>query len=281
MATAWREQLAKCESTRSAGTTYVGRASAEARKVAEHVRGALYFVSAGVGLVRDDTMIPLYDLTIGGGESSIAGALKCMGSTPADWWMANANRGDRTFQLRDLISEGHATLVLLALPNAYVEMVRTDLESLDHQSRDRLRIFTAPNSRSSLPAVLRQFALPYDDRLEATRYAGTRADFPQRALRHFTEELGGHERSLSDSISAVVESLAELRPRIVPTRSRSTDDEIARVLNEHWLHYDGRGSRLLRFLRDEVGIACEQSRFREIWSQIKQERLQSESRNGA
>lgn len=113
--------------------------------------------------------------------------------------------------------------------------------------------------------------MPYDDRLDGTSYAGTKSDFPQRAMRHFVEELRGHERSLNDAIDRVAASMCALPARTRPQRLRQTDDEIVLTLKALWERHDGAGGRLLRHLRNEAGIACEQARFKDLWHRVRAE----------
>jgi hypothetical protein len=51
-------------------------------------------------------------------------------------------------------------------------------------------------------------------------------------------------------------------------RQKKTDEEIIVILQTEWNRFDGRSTRLLRFLRDEIMVACEQSRFRDLWRKI-------------
>jgi hypothetical protein len=114
--------------------------------------------------------------------------------------------------------------------------------------------------------------MPYDDRLESVpHYSGTRTDFPQRALLHFVTELDGHYLDWSAGAKAVSQSLTGLSTRHIPTRTRLDDAEITNVLRRHWTDYGGSSTRLLRFLRREAQIACEQGRFRDIWRGLKAE----------
>jgi hypothetical protein len=114
--------------------------------------------------------------------------------------------------------------------------------------------------------------MPYDERLESLPgHAGTRVDFPQRAMLHFVSELDGHCLDLEAGRHAVVTALDGLAAREIPARVRMDDAQIATMLRRHWTEHGGSSTKLLRFLRREAQIACEQGRFRDIWRGIKVE----------
>ena len=46
------------------------------------------------------------------------------------------------------------------------------------------------------------------------------------------------------------------------------------MLHKSWESHGGSSTRLLRYLRDEALVACEQGRFRSLWHQVRAERSQ-------
>ncbi len=111
--------------------------------------------------------------------------------------------------------------------------------------------------------------MPYDERLESIQgFAGTQADFAQRALRHFVEVLQATSMPLDEARGAVSASLARRRRRPRSVGQRMTDDEIRQVLTAQWVRHSGRSTKLLRYLRDEARISCEQKRFCRLWQQL-------------
>jgi hypothetical protein len=176
---------------------------------------------------------------------------------------------DRT-PLADMVRATDPRLVLVALPASYLRLVSDDLAAIDAETWQRLRIFTSKAGLKTVPGELTPCVLPYDERLESIPgFDGTRADFPQRALRHFVLELRGHSLTLSDAHSQVDRALAELKPRAIPVRARRTDQQITDLIRTHWPSCGGNSARLLRQLRDQELVACEQSRFRDLWRLVK------------
>jgi hypothetical protein len=222
-------------------------------------------------------MVPKYDLTVGTRTNdNLRAAMVQAEFSSAEWWDILSKRVGIAAPLTGLVRSRPRSVILLALPASYLHMVSNDLALVRGQAARRLRIFTSEAGRAAVPAQLRPCVLPYDDRLESLKgYAGTRADFPQRALKHFVETLQGHQRPLDQAHAAVQAALAELPRRTVPTRQKRSDDQIKAILKKMWSHHQGSSTRLLRHLRDEALIACEQSRFRTLWHQVRMNRLSS------
>jgi len=69
----------------------------------------------------------------------------------------------------------------------------------------------------------------------------------------------------------VRQAMEGLQKPIVPERKRKTDDEILTLLRENWCRLNGSATALLRYLRDDALVACEQSRFRTLRQQVLSE----------
>ena len=251
----------------------MGRGFNEARAVAERLRASFFVASAGLGLVSGDTHVPAYDLTVSGsGGASIDALLTSWSAAPADWWMALAEAKGEAAPLSSLVEGNTRARFFIALPSTYISLVSLDLACLSASCRRRVYIFTSPHGVDFLPTSLRNRVMPYDDRLEATQWSGTRADFAQRALRHFVDNLDAVRLPFSEAASRVRATMQALRPRTLPTRQRKADFEIIEMLLKNWDRFDGNASRLLRFLRDDALVSCEQSRFRNLCLSIRTKR---------
>jgi hypothetical protein len=262
----WLAVLSKAETRRPIRELYASRAFAEARKAADAVAAELFVVSAGLGLAHGDERVPAYDATPTQRNGGLDRLLKRHGASLADWWLA-LNAGS---PLRQMLQARPRATVLLAVPATYLLMLGRDLLSASEQDRGRLRIFTSPAGRRALPTDLQRLALPYDARLEALPgYCGTQSDFCQRALRHFVVSLRGHEVSLRVGQTLVAAALSTLKPRAIAERARYDDEQIRELIRRNWVANKGHSSRLLRFLRDEAHVACEQSRFAKLWRDVR------------
>ncbi len=69
--------------------------------------------------------------------------------------------------------------------------------------------------------------------------------------------------------------LSHLSPLTAPAKRvgrRATDEEIKAAIAAHYEAVGGQSSQMLRKLRDELGLACEQSRFRNLFKGVVQMR---------
>ena len=250
----------------TAGELYGGRSITEAKRVAESLSAPLHIVSAGHGLLRADDSIPSYDVTVTPAAGNpLHRCLLRLERSPADWWPALIEAFGEQRSLAELLARSPGSLVLLAVPSIYLILLSSELAELSDDAISRLRVLTSAHGASTLPARLQSAVMPYDERLEGlAAYSGTRSDFPQRALRHFVTILEGHTMPLETARRQVHEAMCALRKPTMPERERKTDDEIIALLRQNWDRFNGSATALLRFLRDEALVSCEQSRFRSL-----------------
>ena len=265
------KQLVHAKSLVTVSDLYLGRTVVDAKSVANICDGKLMIVSAGLGLVDGQNMAPNYQLTVVGGGGSIRPWLLRNKYLPREWWYALNSALGKIAPISSRINKAvPGDLFLLALPSTYIELVADDLSWVQPDKTEHVRVFTSTAGAELLPRNLLESTMPYDDRLEGVSgYAGTRSDFPQRAMRHFVEELQAHESSASAGSIAVRKVMADSRVRLVPRRTKLDDSEISKLIADNWGASGGSASRLLRVLRDEHLVACEQSRFSSLWRQVR------------
>jgi hypothetical protein len=99
-------------------------------------------------------------------------------------------------------------------------------------------------------------------------------------LHHFVAVLAGHTLSLDEARVRVQEAMAALQKPSLPARARKTDAEILDLLRQHWERLNGSATALLRFLRDEALVSCEQSRFGALRQQVFVERTKRTGTHG-
>jgi hypothetical protein len=266
LAVAWQRLVAGALPAALAQSLYQGRSIVDTAAAAAYLGSPWYVVSAGLGLVRADQPVPTYECTVAAG-SELSVRLKTAGATTANWW--NAITAEQPRPLSRLIARFPT---LLALPSSYLRMIHDDLARVSVAKAGQLRIFTSTAGAQFVPQHLAGCVMPYDDRLEAVRdYAGTRSDFAQRALRHFVEALGATSLPLEEARAAVSDALAHRSRRQRTIGTRMSDGEIQRVLRAQWARHTGSSTRLLRYLRDEARISCEQKRFSRLWQALAAE----------
>lgn len=266
LAESWQNSVNHAVPISPAQSMYQGRAISDSRVAVAHLGATWFFVSAGLGLVRSDQIVPAYDCTVAAG-SELDHRLKLARATPSDWWNAITYR--QPLPLSRLIAK---SLTFLALPSSYLCMIQDDLAQVPQACAEQLRIFTSSAGLRYVPKHLSECVMPYDERLESIHnFAGTRSDFAQRALRHFIEALEATKLSCKEAAAVVSTALAQVPRRTRPPGVRVTDDAIRKVLNEQWSLHAGSSTRLLRYLRDDARISCEQKRFSRIWQAMATE----------
>jgi hypothetical protein len=268
LAKKWQQQVQAASQghLHAAAELYGGRSITEAKRAADSLSAPLHIVSAAHGLLRADDSIPSYDVTVTPAPGNpLHRCLLRLGRSPADWWPALIEAFGEQRSLAGLVARSPESLVLLAVPSIYLILLSEELADLSDDVVSRLRVLTSSHGASTLPARLQSAVMPYDDRLEGlAAYSGTRSDFPQRALRHFVTVLAGHKMPLETARQQVHEAMCALQKPVLPERQRKTDDEIIALLRQNWKRLNGSATALLRYLRDDALVSCEQSRFRSL-----------------
>ncbi|ANM09216.1 hypothetical protein AMK05_CH00787 [Rhizobium sp. N324] len=270
---AWKGRLAEVESSSRAKDLYCGRSFAEARKAAQIAKADLHIVSAGLGLIHFEQPVPSYDLTVSKGSPDyILGKLND-DKTESDWWSALGGAK----ALHEVFDRTEC-LIIIALPSPYLRMIAPFLSELPESTCKRIRIVGGRDARGLRP-ILESARLPYDDRLDGPQsfLRGTKSDFASRALRHFAEVvLSKAPLETAETHAKQVElALAAWRPPVTKVGVRVSDTDLKSVLREHWYRAGGRTTKLLRLLRDEMNIACEQKRFARLAAEVREERTLS------
>jgi hypothetical protein len=146
-------------------------------------------------------------------------------------------------------------------------MVAADMGGIADSDLERVRIFTRA-SRAEVAPRLRPVMMPYDSRFDGpdSPIAGTRSDFAARALWHFATKVlkRAPQGTAASHARAVRGIVSRFRDQQIPIRLRRSDEELLELITEHWSAAGGRKTRLLRILRDDLGVACEQARFNRL-----------------
>jgi hypothetical protein len=267
--TAWLERVSELPKSCKAKDLYGGRGFQLALRTSAVSCAPLYAVSAGLGLVSAETIVPSYGITVSGkGDESIG--TRVFGQfDPASWWSA-ISLGPYSTSIASVFENSGSGLVVMALSQPYARMLAPALSSLPDVAIERLRILGS-NLVQFLPQRLAATAMPYDDRLEAV-VAGTRSDFAQRALLHFVSNglVVVPNGDLKAHREWVTSALAGKRRPVRKQRVRLADEDILGLIKQNLSTTISIG-RLLRILRDQEGVACEQARFSRLYRQAVDE----------
>jgi hypothetical protein len=266
VATQWASRLLQCDTRKPAHELYCGRSFSEARGASRLVKGQLHIASAGLGLIYADTLIPSYSVTVSSGsEDSI---LRRTGGSAVDWWNALTPRSPFSVEL----TPRSVDLILVALSRPYLSLLLETFTKWTETDLRKLRLFVRIPT-DELPHKLQASLMPYDARFDHPLgpRPGTLADFAQRALHHFVEHVLPHssESNTHHHAHMVNECLSLLSPPDRPNRTRVTDEEVKALIRTHWSEVGGSSTLMLRFLRRKLGIACEQTRFKFLFREIR------------
>jgi len=267
----WKSRVSTAPRVAKVEDLYCGRSFSQASAAAHQIRAQLCVISAGLGFLRAQQQVPSYNLTVSSGTPDCV--LDRITPTPsaAEWWRTLVDQNSVYETLRS--AKG---LILVAVGSGYLKMLMPILSDLPQDSVDRLRIF-AGSDTSMLPRHLLAQALPYDNRLDGpdSPTRGTKNDFVSRALHHFTKTVmdqnsTAHVSMQASQVEALLQRWAHPQVRI---GARHSDEEIKDILQLHWERAGGQSTKLLRVLRDELAVACEQKRFSRLISEVRNERI--------
>ena len=269
VATEWIDVLSESAPLRPLTDVYCGRGFNEVLGAARDLDAVLLVVSAGLGLVDARTLIPTYGATISGhGDDNVLKKLQdCDAKT---WWTKICRLSPYS---TSLTTESY-DLILVAVSRPYFPLIELALENLDGTERKKVRLFSSMSAHE-LSESLAEYLMPYGSRFDddAGPLPGTKSDFTQRALRHFVNiivEKNAQNECANVHAMHIERELKNLSNPVRHNRQRLTDDQIETLVRKHWEDVRGSSSRMLRFLRDNLGVACEQRRFQSIFNRTKE-----------
>lgn len=273
VATEWARRIAKADPVARSHDLYCGRGFRTAEEAALRVSTPLFVVSAGLGLVAPERHLPAYSLTVTPGGTDSVLARITHDCSPSEWWSLISTRSPYSTSIEDAARSNRGP-ILVALSASYLAMIAEELSALGRSTRARVRLFNLGGAEV-LPPDLQAHVMPYDSRFDGpgSPLPGTRGDFAQRALWHFVTEVlpRNAKADAAEHASAVNRMLSGMKPHNMPVRQKLSDPEITKLIRRHWRDVDGQSSRMLRYLRDSLGIACEQGRFKDLFNAVRSE----------
>ncbi|QKE37676.2 hypothetical protein [Ferrovum myxofaciens] len=268
----WLAKLKNADAKKPAREIYCGRGFRESEASSLALSCPLYVVSAGLGIVNADMLVPVYDLSAVSSDGDSALCKVDGNKSPKLWWSKIITENSFGSSLTNILNKHPNELILFALSRCYLNLLQDELLLCPQPQQARLRFF-GKNLYSALPSFLTDNWMPYDDRLDGIGqgFSGTQSDFAQRALRHFVSKILSESKDSNKHrhSSMVLNSLSSITKREIPKRQRLDEKEISKVIQDNWVKGKGQSSLLLRIIRDELNIACEQSRFKKIYHSVR------------
>jgi hypothetical protein len=271
----WKKLVRLSEPKIPANELYCGRGFKDAKKTAELLNADHWIISAGLGLIRADKKVPVYDLTLKSqGRSNLKPKINGQAFRATKWWK-ELNLQNKYKNIAELVEEFPRSKIIIAISTPYYHMILEDIANIPHSDSSRIRLIgpnlPRPNS-DSRNALL----LPYGERLDGPRspIKGTKSDFAQRAGLHFATYVwpSSKNRSFATHSEKIIELLKVMGTPKKIVNKKISDEEVEKIILANWEKCQGYSSVMLRILRDELKIACEQSRFKNIFNQLKIQR---------
>jgi hypothetical protein len=270
----WWSRVDAADASHLSHELYCGRSFSEARLAANEAQGDFYVISAGLGLVSPNQKIPAYDLTLTKGSQDYAPNKVVEPIQDWEWWSSLTDARGQTAPISNLIRNHDDTLVLIACSEGYLQMIAEDLKNLGKDDLARLRII-GPRDLTKILPQLHAYIMPYGETFDGpdSPIPGTRGDFAQRALHHFVKDVLPAVKSFNDPTQhrdLILHHAANWRAPIDVAREKRTDDEIIELVPRLWHRAKGSSGRMLRILRDQELVACEQGRFATLFKVAKE-----------
>ena len=229
---------------------------------------SMWVASAGYGLLPCDAAIVSYAATFSPGSPD---SVTRPGGTSLDnveWWSALSQWPGPTVAHRSLAELAAAepdSKILIAVSTAYLSAMTVDIEQAAGKLQsptDLMLICAGP-----IPKALEQYALPGDARLQHT-LGGSRQSLNARIARRLIETAAEH-RFETTKVHHYLKSMIDVAPDLkVYDRERLDQDAVKAYIENAYKHNPAvTKTSLLRRFRDD-GLACEQKRFGEIFTNV-------------
>lgn len=267
---AWIRRLQEADApTVSAAELYAGDHWAVLRGLSQSQDAdiRLSIVSAGYGLIQSRDPIKPYSATFAlGGADSVHGPSGRRVQALQSWWSAlsrwpGPGGGPRT--LKELATRNPGAPMIIVASGSYLVAVEPDLRAArDALADPSLLIVCSVGSKVSNWVADHQ--LPVDSRL--TRIVGgSSVSLNARLARFIIQSRKIHRFQRSRLERYLSEQIEHLAPISRPVRVKLTDEAVARFIrNSKRVRPGISSSAALRLLR-ERGLACEQSRFGDLF----------------
>ncbi len=254
----------------SADLLYIGRAINEVKIAAKCLSAKVAFASTGFGLIDAKTELPNYDLTVADPTDPIRTKVVDEAFSSQLWWKC-VNQSRKNKRLVDQLKDSPDLIILLSLSKAYLHLIKQELEEITTEYANRLRVFTSPDNHKILPESIRSSYIPYDERFDGlgSPIPGTRSDYPQRILRHFAEFIIKKDTpDIESEKELVLRTMSGMKLRLKVDRTKVSDEEIKNMIRTHLEKSKISSAKMLRVLRDDLLISCEQKRFANIFREL-------------
>jgi hypothetical protein len=276
----WIELVSGSEAQVRAADLYCGDHWSIARSLPHYGerfghRIRLWVCSAGYGLIADDAPLAPYSATFSSSHPDAVARLednRAHRKAFSRWWHGLANwEGPQAGTPRTLreLAESHPAHALVIVASApYLQALREDIIAAATLLTNTSLLSIVSAGGKSV-ADIGEYIVPSEARLTAV-VGGCMMSLNIRILRALLERSSG---MLRPELVRLVAKLAEVVPAYrYPARASLTDQQVRDFITGHLQARPGlTWSALLKALRHESNLACEQKRFRRLFREAEDE----------
>ncbi len=236
----------------------------------------LWILSAGYGLLAaDETVVP-YSASFAPGEDSIQN-LKWRDSLaanhrPRNWWNWINQRVEGEGLSRFHEEKEGATYLFILSQEYYAALEHELLELIGAGKNVILVSAGLYRQRNKAAPLVRPHILPFSDRFKQVDPYLNKTNVTLNArlgkwlIENYAEILAEGVDTLTPLLQTVADSVPD--PDRKPV-NRMTDDEVLMFITKHFGPAHDSATKLLRKLRDEAGLSCEQKRFGSLFRRFQ------------
>ena len=227
---------------------------------------SFYIVSAGLGLINSNTLIPSYECTVSRGKiNSIVDFFN--GEFNLDeWWKFLISTKYSSGSIHQITA--NADYIFISVTADYLKMIANDLKSIEKP----FYIFTG-SAELALELGFKKNLMPYNEVFDGPdgTLRGTNRDFPQRSHADFIRRLKLFNNNFEKAYMSVKNDMRNWRPPTKHNNAKKSDEEIFNLIKSHEGKFT-KVSDLLHYFRYELKVACEEKRFKSLYKNFKEQR---------
>ena len=253
---------------------YCGNAWSVIRRLRENPttgpRIRLWIVSAGQGLLSPEMLVGAYAATFSRGHADSIQTPRAGREQAEEWWNAlvkwRRGKGQEPASIADVARAFPEDPLVVAVSQEYLAALKADLEAARGCLR-RPSGMVIISSGAQKTGTLAENFLPCDSRFEH-RFGRGRMALNAKVLSSVVATYAPTEVSITKLREHYGSLLQKLPEAPYPERVRMGDDAVRKYIRGQLRAQPAPGhTRLLRGLR-ELGTACEQGRFRELYREV-------------
>ncbi|MFA0415267.1 DUF6884 domain-containing protein [Vibrio renipiscarius] len=271
----WCEAFSEQKERIPAKELYLGQAFSKLKKLSEQSGYDLEILSAGFGVVNENTILPSYNATFATNENQVP-------SPKHAWWTAvnGSNLPGRSF--KKTFEENSDDVFVICASNEYLNAIQYDLQDtfgtfVDSSKKVAIISTSIPRSLHSYKHCFIKCSRSVLTHCQASTFGLSLTDrnITTIATHLFLCNLELTKLNFSDTIFALNEEIGKLSAPIAVRRVKCSDDFILSYIENNIFKNDTKptsATLALKQLKSE-GFACTDTRFSTLYNRIKSKKV--------